>query len=102
MFLLILAAWCLLLALSLITPRSDVAARRVGMWFALGLPVIFLGHWFTANLVIPLLVWLFWLGDQNHWFWDTSTYLTAAFAGVMTAFVAASHVMASRFTIRTD
>lgn len=88
MGILVIGAWLGLLVLTMLPGKSD--PRRVGMWFMLALPLLFLGHWFAARLTIPLLVWLFILGDRNHWFWDRGEpIVTGCFAAIMTSIVAA-------------
>jgi hypothetical protein len=89
MFILFSAAWFSLLVLSLTHWRGAGGSRRVGLLFLLGLPIIFLAHWYMARIVVPLFVWLFVLGDNGGGFFDASTYLMVIPAAAITAFIAA-------------
>lgn len=81
--------WCVLLVVPFLWLRSKDKSGRVGLWFLFGLPVVFLGHWMLGGTILPLLLWLFWIGDNDHWFWHTGHYWIAALAGFFTSVVAA-------------
>ncbi len=82
-------AWVAMLGMSLTFFVQGNESHRVGMWFVLALPVIFLGHWHAAGLMIPLLAWSFWLGDNESWLWNVVAALVCVVAGGVTILITA-------------
>lgn len=34
-------------------------------------PLVFLSSWLLLTPVLALAAWVYWIGDNNHWFWDS-------------------------------
>ncbi|MCK4648154.1 hypothetical protein KAT51_01380 [bacterium] len=42
--------------------------------------LVFLAVCLWLKFTLPLLAWLLWIGDNEHWFWNCSTYIALAIA----------------------
>jgi hypothetical protein len=42
--------------------------------------LVLAAFWVTLVVVLPILAWLFWIGDNDHWFWRASPYVAAVVA----------------------
>lgn len=47
---------------------------------AIAVLLVVAAFWLTLAVVLPLLAWLFWIGDNDHWFWRASPYVAAVAA----------------------
>jgi hypothetical protein len=65
--------------------------------------LVWLGVWLTLVPVITLGVWMFWLGDNNHWFWDWIPHVAAGgalgAAGLVAVRLAAGPVSRRAFRV---
>lgn len=60
--------------------RSAITLPRIGL-----ILLAALGFWLSLSMVVPMLAWLFWIGDNEHWFWHVWPVVTAALAILATA-----------------
>jgi hypothetical protein len=66
------------------SPRDDNPARVSISIFFVFVCLAFAAIWFWLSVALPMLVWIFILGDRNSWFWDRSSQIAAAAALLVT------------------
>ena len=95
------AAWIVYLLVApppAVEERARVAISRVFFLATLAFAAI----WFWMGVALPLTAWMFFLGDNSHWFYDYSAHIAAAIAllASLVAFVRTTCGTVSRRYVR--
>jgi len=79
----------LMIGYGLFAPRSadDATARPVLLRALVAGVLVFCAVWLWLKLLLPLFAWLFWLGDNDHPFYELSDMIAVGVAVLHTMFI---------------
>ena len=82
-------------------PRTEPAKVAISWAFFL-VTLAFAAIWFWMTLALPLTAWFFFIGDNEHWFYDFSPHIAAGVAllASLAAFLRTTWGTASRLYVR--
>jgi hypothetical protein len=70
-------------------PKNGSGGRPADRWIVVQGALIFAAVWPWFAVLFPILAWMLWFGDNDYWFYQTSTYIAAGAALAYAWFVMA-------------
>jgi len=68
-------------------PRDISAVKKTWRLILFHGIVVFFAVWIWLGSILPLLAWMLWIGDNEHWFYNSSIYIAAAIASAFAGLV---------------